>query len=164
MFENGTNRLSTPPRRNTAVLRTSRGIIFSQFEFSNMTTASFAPAESSWSIGPVFRDRLPRRPRLRHCHKVTSLFREEHPMPTVSLVVAETLPTGKYDRLDDRVSASARAPTPRRCPSIPSITFGCRAGGFYGRGSMCPMHFQIMLTYRAYVPTAHTPDLPLLIR
>src|SRR5260370_654818 len=60
MLENGTNRLSIPPRRNTAVLRTSRGIIFSQFEFSNITTASFAPAESSWSIGPVFRDRLPR--------------------------------------------------------------------------------------------------------
>ena len=36
------------------------GIIFSLFEFSNIATASFAPAESSWSIGSVFRDRPPR--------------------------------------------------------------------------------------------------------
>src|SRR5882762_6095987 len=37
VFQNATNRLSIPSRRHTTILRTSRGIFFSQFEFSNNT-------------------------------------------------------------------------------------------------------------------------------
>ena len=61
-------------------------------------------------------------------------FREGGRIPTLSIVLQETLPTGQHDRLGSRPSDGVAAGRiPRRLRSTPSITSGCRADGSCAR-------------------------------
>jgi hypothetical protein len=59
-------------------------------------------------------------------------FREGSRTPTMSIVLQETLPTGKYGPME-----SAAGHTPRRCRSTRSISCGCRMDESSARDSIC---------------------------
>ena len=65
-------------------------------------------------------------------------YHDGHYVPAIALVVQETLPTGRYERLARPAMASAAAATRPRSTCFPRTISGCRTGASCVRASTSP--------------------------
>ncbi len=74
-------------------------------------------------------------------------FREGGWLPTISVVLGESFPTGKYDQLGDNPGdgLGSGARTTRRRSTRRRFS-GCRPGGFCARDWICLTHFPVTRT------------------